>query len=188
MAGFTKKAIRDSFVKLLNQKPLSQITVRDIVDDCHINRNTFYYHFQDIPQLLVSIVDGEAERIIREHPTIGSIEECLSAVIGFALENRTAIMHIYHSTSRDIYGQYQWRTCEHVVTLYIDGILEGRSVSAQDRDLIIDYLKCLCFGIIMGWLEEGMHADIQARFHQICVLRRGDFERMIAQCEANGEK
>lgn len=188
MAGFTKKAIRDSFVRLLNQKPLSQITVRDIVDDCHINRNTFYYHFQDIPQLLVSIVDEEAERIIREYPTIGSIEECLSAVIGFALENRTAIMHIYHSTSRDIYEQYQWRTCEHVVTLYIDGILAGRSVSAQDRDLIIDYLKCLCFGIIMGWLEEGMHADIQARFHRICVLRRDDFERLIAQCEASREK
>lgn len=34
MANFTKKAIRDSLVKLLNEKPLSKITVRDIVDDC----------------------------------------------------------------------------------------------------------------------------------------------------------
>ena len=34
MASFTKKAIRDSFVKLLNEKSLSQITIRDIVDDC----------------------------------------------------------------------------------------------------------------------------------------------------------
>ena len=40
MASFTKKAIRDSFVKLLNEKPLSQITIRDIVDDCGVNRNT----------------------------------------------------------------------------------------------------------------------------------------------------
>ena len=43
MANFTKKAIRDSLVKLLNEKPLSKITVRDIVDDCGVNRNTFYY-------------------------------------------------------------------------------------------------------------------------------------------------
>lgn len=51
MANFTKRAIRDSFVKLLNERPLSQITVKDIVDDCGVNRNTFYYHFRDIPDL-----------------------------------------------------------------------------------------------------------------------------------------
>ena len=70
MANFTKKAIRDSFVKLLNEKPLSQITVRDIVEDCGVNRNTFYYYYQDLPQLMESIVNEDAERIIREHPTM----------------------------------------------------------------------------------------------------------------------
>ncbi|MDY4491271.1 MAG: TetR/AcrR family transcriptional regulator, partial [Candidatus Faecousia sp.] len=52
MANFTKKAIRDSFVKLLNEKPISQITVKDIVEDCGVNRNTFYYYYQDLPQLM----------------------------------------------------------------------------------------------------------------------------------------
>ena len=73
MASFTKKAIRDSFVKLLNEKSLSQITIRDIVDDCGVNRNTFYYYYQDLPQLVESIVDEDAERIIRGHPTIDSL-------------------------------------------------------------------------------------------------------------------
>ena len=50
MANFTKKAIRDSLVKLLNEKPLSKITVRDIVDDCGVNRNTFYYYYPDLPE------------------------------------------------------------------------------------------------------------------------------------------
>lgn len=57
MANFTKKAIRDSFVKLLNEKPLKQITVRDIVEDCGVNRNTFYYYYQDLPQLLESVIN-----------------------------------------------------------------------------------------------------------------------------------
>ena len=38
MANFTKKAIADSFIKLLTERPLSQITVKDIVADCGINR------------------------------------------------------------------------------------------------------------------------------------------------------
>lgn len=66
MAGFAKKAIRDSFIKLLNERPLSQITVRDIVDDCGVNRNTFYYYFQDISQLVETIINEDADRVIQE--------------------------------------------------------------------------------------------------------------------------
>ena len=41
MPNFTKMAIKASFIKLLNERPLNQITVKDIVLDCGINRNTF---------------------------------------------------------------------------------------------------------------------------------------------------
>lgn len=183
MAGLTKKAIRNSFVKLLNEKPLSQITIRDIVDDCGVNRNTFYYYFQDLPQLVEVIVDEEADRIIQEHPTIESIEDCLDAAISFAVENRRAVLHIYNSINRDLYEQHQWRVCEHVITTYVDRILTGRAVQEEDRRVIIDYLRCLCFGVVMGWLEKGMKDDVQADFHRICELKQGDLERIIARCE-----
>lgn len=183
VANFTKKAIRNSFVKLLNEKPLNQITVRDIVDDCGVNRNTFYYYFQDLPQLVETIVNEDAERMIREHPAIESIEDCLNAIIEFALENRKAVLHIYHSINRDIYEQYQWRVCEHAVTTYLEGALSGRTVPEPDRKLMVDYLKCVSFGLVIRWLEEGMQEDIQARFHRLCELKQGELERMIARCE-----
>ena len=88
LANFTQKAIRASFIKLLNQKPLSQITIKDIVDDCGVNRNTFYYYFQDLPDLVETITKEEAQRVIQLYPAIDSIEQCLDALIDFALENR----------------------------------------------------------------------------------------------------
>ena len=183
MTGAAKRAIRTSFIKLLNQRPLSQITVRDIVEDCGVNRNTFYYHFQDIPHLAEAIINEHADLVIREHPSIDSLEACLRAAIGFALENKKAVLHIYHSVNRDLYEQYQWRVCVHAVTVYIDGILTGRAVSAQDRAVIVDHLCCAFFGIIMGWLESGMPEGILARFQRICELKHGELERMIARCE-----
>ncbi len=179
MADFTKKAIRNSFIKLLNEKPLKQITVRDIVDDCGVNRNTFYYHFQDIPQLIETIVKEDADQIIIDHPTINSVEEYLDAIIGFALKNRNAVLHIYRSVNRDIYEQYQWRVCEHTASAFVEQILADRSVSESDRTLLIHYIKCVCFGIVMGWLEDGMLDDIQAYAHRLCELKQGDLEQMI---------
>lgn len=183
MANFTRKAIRDSFVKLLNEKPLNQITVRDIVEDCKVNRNTFYYYYEDIPQLLDSVINEEAERIIREYPAIDSIEECLDAVIDFALENRRAALHIFRSVKRDVYEKYLWKSCRHVITVYIDGILSNRSVLPEDRQLMIDYTMCLCFGFAIGWMDDGMQDDIRGRFHRLCELKQGEIEHMIEKCE-----
>lgn len=48
----TKEIIRDAFWELLEEKPYNKITVQDIVNRCQVNRNTFYYHFQNIPALM----------------------------------------------------------------------------------------------------------------------------------------
>lgn len=64
MSNFTKNAIKASFLKLLNERPLSKITIKDIVTDCGINRNSFYYHYQDIPSLIEEVIKEETDNII----------------------------------------------------------------------------------------------------------------------------
>ena len=46
MAKFTRKAIMQTFLHILKNKPLDRITVKDICEQCEINRNTFYYYFR----------------------------------------------------------------------------------------------------------------------------------------------
>ena len=53
MSGFTKEIIAKTFTELLDEKPMSKITVKDIVERCGVNRNTFYYHFKDIPDVVM---------------------------------------------------------------------------------------------------------------------------------------
>ena len=103
MANFTKKAIVASFIKLLTERPLSQITVKDIVTDCGVNRNTFYYYFEDIPKLIETVVEEDAATIIQTYPTVENFGDCLEAVLDTALSKKRAVLHIYHSTNRDIY-------------------------------------------------------------------------------------
>lgn len=183
MAGRARQAIQRAFLQLLEERPVSQITVRDIVDACGLNRNTFYYHFQDLPHLVEAIVEEEGDRLVCQHPSVDSVEECLMAVLSFALEHRRAVLHLYHSAGRDVFERYQWRICGHVVATYVDAVLVGRAVSAEDRGLLIDYFTCMCFGFAMGWLESGMQEQVLTGFRRICALKRGDLEEMIARCE-----
>ena len=60
-----------AFAQLLEERPMNKITVKDIVDRCDVNRNTFYYHFQDIPSLLREMMETQVDGIIREHCALG---------------------------------------------------------------------------------------------------------------------
>lgn len=61
MAKFTQQAIMYSMLKLLQDKPLDKITVKDICEMCEINRNTFYYYYSDIYQVLEALINTETE-------------------------------------------------------------------------------------------------------------------------------
>lgn len=179
MPNFTTKAIKDSFLKLLNQRPLNQITVKDIVEDCGISRNSFYYHFEDIPSLVERIITEEADRIIKDYPTIDSIEKCLDVAIRFAIENKKAAYHIYNSANSAMYVQHTLDVCEYVVKTYINTAFPEIPVSEEDKKIIIRFYKCVCFGQIIDWLNSGMKDDIITSFKRLCELKKGTVEELL---------
>ncbi len=75
MAQTTKRALAASLKKLLAQKPLDKITIVDIVTDCEVNRQTFYYHFQDIYDLMDWIFVSEATQVIQGKKTYNTWQQ-----------------------------------------------------------------------------------------------------------------
>ena len=52
----TRKLIMDSFIELSGKKEFKEITVKDLTTEAMINRATFYYHFEDIYDLLEKVL------------------------------------------------------------------------------------------------------------------------------------
>ena len=183
MADFTKRAIKASFLKLLDERPLSRITVKEIAADCGINRNTFYYHYEDIPALLMEIIKDNMDEILREYPAFDSFEQCVEAAIRTAINNRRVVMHIYNSINRNLYEQFIWELSKYAVGHYIDTAFPDRKISHDDREMIIRYYKCECFGIVTDWLESGMNEDAVRYFRRIFELKKDQAEELIRRCE-----
>lgn len=188
MANFTKQAIKSSFMKLLNEQPLSKISVRDIVEDCGINRNSFYYHFQDIPSLIEEIIKEEADKIIAQYPTVSSLDECVDLAFKFALENKKAVMHIYNSANRDIYEKSKMRVCEYIVSAYCDTVFGKNVVSEYDRKVAIRLLKCELFGLSYEWIEKGMKDDAIKEIYYIIEMSRGFSDDVIKRIKEKSSK
>jgi len=186
MPTFTKSAIKASFLKLLEEMPLSKITVKGIVEDCGINRNSFYYYYKDIPALIEDLTREAADRMLTRFPSVDSFTECLDVVVAFVLEHRRIAVHIYSSNSanREMYERYLWRTCEYAVTTYFTPIFSGRRIGERDRQIILRHYKCLCYGYLADWIERGMRTDVREDFRRIAALKRGQIEELLDRCEA----
>ncbi len=73
--------------ELLDEKPMSKITVKDIVERCGVNRNTFYYHFKDIPDVVEFILKKKWDEISNLQDR-ASILECMEEMADLVRNNR----------------------------------------------------------------------------------------------------
>lgn len=177
MPSFTQDAIKKSFLKLLNEKPYNKITVKDIVDDCEINRNSFYYHFDSLPALLEEILLQETDEIVQNHTTANSVYECLMAAIDFALKNKKAVLHIYNSVNREMFDTYLSKVSEHAVSDFIDTVCKDSNINSNDKEIIVMHYKCLLMGIVTDWLGNGMKYDLSEKVYRLCHLFDGSMEK-----------
>ena len=174
----TKRAIQAAFVELLSRKTLDKITVKDITDGTGISRNTFYYHYQDIPALLEEMLDSEADRFIGDYPQLNSIEECLEAAMTFAASNKKIIMHIFKS-GNNANIESLWRISEHMISTYAETVFRDTPLSGSDKELFIRYHKCACFGLVSDWIHSGMKDSYVDEMRRICQLKKGSVALVI---------
>ncbi len=178
MANFTEKAIKQEFMKLLNEKSLSKITVKDISEKCGINRNTFYYHFSDIPDLLEVIFTEESEKIASADEN-ASLYELLMYAVDFAIENKVAVFHIFKSAKREMFETYLERISEKAVSDLIERKAGEYNTDERNKRAIIHYYKCLLIGIVIDWLSSEMQYELQEELRRICDLFDGAMERAL---------
>lgn len=180
MANFTQKAIKETFIQLLEERPLSEITIKDIVEECGINRNSFYYHYQDLPSLIEEIMKEEAESIIQKYPSVNTIVECFDALIEFASHRKRAIMHIYRSVSREVFERNLMDLSEYFVHNYMNTAFIDQNIPEEDRRTVQNYYKCVGFGLIIDWLNNGMTEEYAQSIRRIFLLKK-DLALEIAQ-------
>ena len=156
MAKYTQKAIIDSFMELLQKKSLDKITVKDIIEETEVNRNTFYYHFQDIYDLLESAFEEEAVKFRSEADPKNNFYEEYIRTVNFLLDHSDAIIHIYNSKSRDVIKTYLESAASFFIGRFVEEAAEGSKLSENGKNYIIYFYIDAIIGITLRWIEGSM--------------------------------
>lgn len=179
MAQITKKALAASLKKLLTEKPLEKITVIDIVEDCEVNRQTFYYHFKDIYDLVEWIFLTEAAQALDGKKTYTTWQQGFLQVFDYVLDNRSFVTNIYHSMSRDQLERYLYDVTYNLLIGVVEEQAVGMIVRQEDKKFIADFYKFAFVGLMLDWIRQRMKDDPKKIIDRLSVLIHGDIKRAL---------
>lgn len=160
----TRTAIQQAFLQLARENPADKITVTDIVTRAGINRNSFYYYFEDLPGMIEITVQELFERtILQNRPQ--TFQECVDVLADIMSQNRSACMHLFRSRSRIDLQLYYHRVCGFVVRTFLESVeYLGKFHTPEQKEAIAQYYKCLLLGLMTEWMAGGMRGDVKKSF------------------------
>ena len=188
MPNFTKKAIKDSFWKLLNEQPLSQISVREIVEECGINRNSFYYHFQDVYALLEWLFLEEGKRVLEGNVGASTWQIGMRRIFAYGQENKTVILNVYRCLEdrEGLLEIHISRLVRPLLERIFDEMPYSGQVDQEDRKLILDFYAFGLVELFLRWIGNGMKPDGGQLMDRLDRIFSGSMESLIQRC-LNGE-
>lgn len=188
MAKFTQQAIMLSLLKLLQEKSIDKITVKDICEMCDINRNTFYYYYSDIYQVLEALINNEIEKSLSEENQQHNFYEEYLRKYHLVLEYRKVVYHLYNSKHRDMLLQYFYTITEDFIKKYVLEEASGRDLSETDIQFIVDFYSNSMIGNTLRWLQDGMHNEQEQLIYKMSLSYQATIKALIDQLETEHQK
>ena len=179
MSQTTKKALAASLKKLLETKPLEKITVIDIIEDCEVNRQTFYYHFKDIYDLVEWIYTSEATKALDGKKTYDTWQQGFLQIFEYALKNKSFVINTYHSLNRDHLQNYLYNETYNLLIGVINEKSEGLPVREEDKYFIAHFYKFAFVGLVLEWVRTGMKDKPSVIIDHLSVLMEGNIPEAI---------
>lgn len=179
MSNFTKCAMEDSLKRLLLQKPLNKITVSDIAEDCGINRMTFYYHFNDIYDLIEWSCVEDASKALDGKKTYKTWQEGFLNIFHEVLKNKPFIMNVYRCVSRERVEIYLYQLTYDLIYGVVEEKSAGMSIREEDKKFIVDFYKYSFVGIMLEWIKNDMKEDPKQIVARLETVIHGNISRAL---------
>lgn len=179
MSQITKRALEQSLKNLLQQKPLSKITISDITEDCGISRMTFYYHFKDIYDLVEWACAEDAARALQNKKTYDTWQQGFVQIFHAVRENKVFVMNVYRCVNREQVEKYLVPLTDQLIIGVITERAAGMTVREADQQFIAQVYSYAFVGIMLDWIRDDMRADPEELVNRLAMVIHGGITQAL---------
>lgn len=149
MSAATKTMISDAFRELIGRESVDKITVKLLIQECHISRQTFYYHFQDILDVMEWSIRRETQHLLTRNQQAPDMQSALRVLVDFTAEQYPMLHRLLLSHRRYHFEKFLVDSLKD----YLQGLVQFHhrevAVKAADRQAFLDYNAYGLAGILL---------------------------------------
>ena len=179
MSNRTKYELEAALKEALLKKPYHKITIQDLTDACHISRMSFYYHFQDMQDLIEWACIEDAKKALENKKHANNWQEGLARIFEAVYENKPFIMNVYRAISREQIENYLFSLTRSLIMGVVEEQSKGFSITEEQKTFIADFYKYSFVGIMLDWIKQGMKEDYHEIVHNIIITIHGSIGNSI---------
>lgn len=156
---YTKMVIKESFIKLLKQKPISKISIKEICENADINRATFYAHYLNQYDLLNKIenkIVDDVNQSLSNYNFNDSFDmafEMVEVILEYVRKN-SELFNILLNSNGDI--NFQEEFIKIISTQHFSSTAENDLLNEEDKEYVFRFCASGSIGVIQKWLKDGL--------------------------------
>jgi len=150
----TKKLLADTMKKLAAKKNLDKISISELVEAAGLNRQTFYYHFQDKQELIWWIFDYDFAHLKdkKNHNIL------LDDLIEHMYLEKDFYIDAIASDAQNNLRTHMYEVCNNRCAERLKQILGDRHMDEKYMDMVVGIYTNAVVGTLAQWMQKGMAA------------------------------
>ena len=184
----TRRAIFQTFMRLLDKKPYHKITIQDIIDEAEIGRSTFYAHFETKEFLIKELCQDLFQHILQsvsdEHHAqhLLNLQECASKsifchILQHLKENDKNILKLLSCDDNEIFLRY---FKENMNNLLCRQAFQKKTLPSTEipEDFLINHISSSFVEMIKWWANNKMQPEPIKMDEYFRSVMSGVFEKV----------
>ena len=157
----TKRALAQSLKELMKTKTFDKISIGDIAESCGLNRQTFYYHFQDKFDLVNWIYFNELICLISDNLTFENWDSRLCEILTIMKNNQPFYQTTLKSSGNNGFQNYLYKITRELLVDIIERIVGARKIRPENVSFLAEFYTFGIVGIVVQWAQKGMNESPQ---------------------------
>lgn len=177
----TKRRFGSELKALLADHSLDSITVTQLARRCGTTRQTFYYHFDDILDLVCWVYSSEADEALGAERTYETWQQGLLAILEYLQRNRAFVMATFHAVDPAFTQRYLREQTKLLLSGVVAEEMRGRSLAPDDADFIASFFSYGLVGCVVAWIDSGMREEPHHLVRRVAQVTLGTIDAAIGR-------
>lgn len=178
----TKRAIALAFKELCKEKSIEKISILDITNGCGLNRQTFYYHYQDKYELLNWIYHNELFMKVVEDISFENWNNRICKMLKLMKEEKKFYISTIKNSDK-YFNDYLFKITSGLFRDALVHLDKKKKLSEEDKRFISEFYSFGICGVILSWIKDDMKEKPESVANHLNSLalniEKLDYERLL---------